>query len=40
MSIENIVNIREEFKKSEIDFKNLPDYPLELFHSWFDMALD
>ena len=40
MSIENIVNIREEFKKSEIDFKNLPDYPLELFHSWFDMALE
>ncbi|MEJ6748510.1 MAG: pyridoxamine 5'-phosphate oxidase [Flavobacteriales bacterium] len=40
MSIKNIVNIREEFEKSEIDFKNLPDYPLELFHSWFDMALE
>jgi len=40
MSTENIVNIREEFQKSEIDFKNLPENPLELFHAWFDMALD
>ena len=40
MSIDNIKNIREDFKKSKIDFNTLPDHPLELFNAWFEMALE
>ena len=40
MSIDNIKNIREDFKKSKIDFNTIPDHPLELFNAWFEMALE
>ena len=40
MSTDNIKNIREDFKKSKIDFNTIPDHPLELFNAWLEMALE
>ena len=39
MSYKKIDEIREDFGKSEIDFKNLPEVPMELFSNWFSLAL-
>ena len=39
MSIKRISQIREDFKKSKIDFSNSPDHPLSMFNEWFEMAL-
>lgn len=40
MSIKKISEIREDFKKSEIDFSNIPDHPIKMFNDWFQMALE
>ena len=40
MSIKKISEIREDYKKSKIDFSNMPDNPIKMFHDWFEMALE
>ena len=40
MSIKKINEIREDFKKSKIDFSNIPDHPIKMFNDWFEMALE
>ena len=40
MSIKKISEIREDFKKSEIDFSNIPNHPIKMFNVWFEMALE
>ena len=39
MSSKEISNIREDYKKSKIDFTSVPESPIKLFENWFDMAL-
>ena len=34
-----ISHIREEYKKSRIDFTNSPNHPIEMFRDWFSQAL-
>ena len=36
MSIKKISEIREDFKKSEIDFSNISDHPIKMFDDWFE----
>lgn len=40
MSIKKISEIREDFKKSKIDFSNISDDPIKMFSDWFEMALE
>ena len=40
MSIKKISKIREDYKKSKIDFRNIPDHPIKMFNDWFEMALE
>ena len=40
MSIKKINKIREDYKKSKIDFRNIPDHPIKMFNNWFEMALE
>ena len=40
MSIKKISEIREDFKKSKIDFRNIPDSPIRMFNDWFEIALE
>jgi len=40
MSSNNISKIREDFKKSKIDFDSAPEHPIKMFNNWFDMALE
>ena len=40
MSIKKISEIREDFKKSKIDFSNIPDHPIKMFNDWFEIALE
>ena len=40
MSIKKISEIRENFKKSKIDFSNISDHPIKMFNDWFEMALE
>ena len=35
-----IKHLREDFNKYKINFKNLPEHPLSLFHKWMEQALD
>ena len=35
----DLKNLRLNYKKSSIDFKNLTDSPIEFFLTWFDEAL-
>ena len=39
MPIKKIDKIRSDYKKSEIDFKNLPKCPMKMFQSWLECAL-
>ena len=39
MSIKRISQIREDFKKSKIDFSNSSNHPIKMFNDWFQMAL-
>ena len=39
MSSKENSNIREDYKKSKIDFTSVPESPIKLFENWFDMAL-
>ncbi len=40
MSIKKISKIREDYKKSKIDFRNIPAHPIKMFNDWFEMALE
>jgi len=40
MSIKKIIKIREDYKKSKIDFRNIPAHPIKMFNDWFEMALE
>ena len=40
MSIKKISEIRGDFNKSKIDFRNIPDHPIKMFNDWFEMALE
>lgn len=39
MSIKKIDKIRSDYKRSEINFNNLPDCPIQMFQSWLECAL-
>lgn len=39
MSSKEISNIREDYKKSKIDYTSVPESPIKFFENWFDMAL-
>lgn len=40
MSIKKISKIREDFKKSKIDFSNISNHPIQMFNDWFELALE
>lgn len=40
MSLSKINRIREEYKKSKIDFDNSSDHPIKMFNDWLEMALE
>ncbi len=38
--MENIQDIRKDYKKASLRRKDLPENPFDLFEKWFDQAVD